>query len=62
MVFSYAPAEGQVLRSESVGQRLTINANTNQHAVRGEVMLNHPVGPTIHPIGVGLAAVGHDMS
>ena len=49
MVFNRAPAERQVhaygILFESVEQRPTVDAESDPHAVRNEVALEHPVAP-----------------
>ena len=49
MVFNRAPAERQVhayrILFESVEQRPTVDAESDPHAVRNEVTLEHPFAP-----------------
>ena len=53
MVFNRAPAERQVhacrILFESVEQRPTVDAESDPHAVRNEVALEHPVAPQALP-------------
>ena len=49
MVFNRAPAERQVhafrILFERVEERPTVDAESDPHAVRNEVALEHPVAP-----------------